>query len=182
MGKLSFDEFVEQEREKAESRKNSVNWEERKKFYLDQVDILFHDVQKFLREYQDIQITKEEVTIEEDYFGEYEVPVLHIQLYAKQATLIPAGTFLIGTPGRVDLVGDMEKKRIILTEKNESILQGTSISCSWLDEGQKLEEIKKQEPEGRQLVWKVIIDLPRMQLIDLNKDNFLNSLQEVLDA
>ncbi|MCL2624006.1 MAG: hypothetical protein FWD31_10110, partial [Planctomycetaceae bacterium] len=120
--------------------------------------------------------------IEEEIIGEYEVPVLNIHLYDKHAALIPAGTNMIGTPGRVDLVGNFETKRMILTGMNESRPQGaTAFSCSWLDD-EKLTEIKNQEPQGREYVWKIITDPPKIRFIDLNEDNFLSSLQEILDA
>jgi len=183
MGKSSFKEFVEQKKIVAEDRKKSIDWEKRKKFYLDQVEMLYKDVEGFLSEFKEVTLERELEEIEEDIIGKYEVPVLHIRLYDKHAALMPAGTNMIGTPGRVDLVGYFETTRIILTGKNETRPQGaTAASCSWLDDDEKLEEIKNQEPQGRDYVWKIITDPPKIRFNDLNEDNFLNSLQEILDV
>jgi len=182
MSKTSFKEFVEQKKA-VEDLKKSIDWDKRKKFYLRQVEILFKNVKDYLSEFKEITFETTHEEIEEEIIGTYEVPVLHIHLYDKHAALTPAGTNLIGTPGRVDLVGDFETKRIILTGKKEIHPQGvTAASCSWLDEDEILEEIKSQESQGRDYVWKIITDPPKIRFMNLNEDNFLSLLQEVLDA
>jgi len=186
MSKTAFKEFVEQEREKTESWKNSIHWEGRKQSYLNRIEELLYNVEKFLGEFtesNDIQIKKRKKKIQEEFIGQYEVPVLRIQLFGKQAALIPVGTLIIGTPGRVDLVGPIETKRIILTDKDKDRPQPpVGYSCLWLEEDQKLAEIKAQESQEREFVWKIITDPPDIHYIELNKDSFLSSLQEVLDA
>jgi hypothetical protein len=185
MSKLSFKEFVEQERE-VETRKRSIDWEERKKFFLGRLEVLFQDVERFLHDFiesNDVQIIRKNKGIKEEYIGKYEVPVMRIKLYGKHATLIPVGTLMIGTPGRVDLVGTLESKRIILTGKDEYRPQPpVAFSCSWLDEDNKLDEIGTIDSRGPELVWKFITEPTKNRYIDLDKDSFLSLLQEVLDA
>jgi len=185
MSKTSFKEFVEQEKA-AEDRKNSIDWEEQRKLYLKRLETLFDDVKKFLREFTEsgsVQIKKKKVKIEEECIGEYEVPVLRIQIYGKYADLLPAGTNMLGTPGRVDVIGDIATIRLILADKNEDRPQ-IFASFSWAKKNSKRNQEKVEDGimRKRDYVWKIITDPPDIRYIDLNEDSFLSALQEVLDG
>jgi len=185
MSKSSFKDFVEKEKS-VDSRIKSIDWEERKNLYLDRLMTLFRDVKIFLRQFtksNDIQIKKGKIRIKEDYIGEYEVPVLRIQLYEKHATLVPVGTLMIGTPGCVDLVGEIETIRFALADKDEDHPQSrTAFSLIWLEEDDKNEEIRTQECRKCEYVWKIMTDPPYIRYLELNEDSFLSALQKVLDA
>jgi len=185
MSKTSFKAFIEKEKS-VDSRIKSINWEERKNLYLYRLKTLFRDVEVFLRQFtesNDIQIKKGKKRIEEDYIGKYEVPVLRIQLYEKYATLVPVGTLMIGTPGCVDLVGEIETIRFALADKNEDHPQPpTSFSLIWLEEDDKNEEIRTQDCRKCDYVWKIMTAPPYIRYLELNEDSFLSALQEVLDA
>jgi hypothetical protein len=186
MGKSSFKSFIEQKKAPG-SLNRSVDWEGRKNFYLIQLEALFKTIGNYLRDFiesKDVILETTFEEIEEENVGKYEIPVLHIRLCGMHAALVPAGTNMIGTPGRVDLVGNLESKRIILADKDESHPQATTaFSFSWLNEDNKKEELRTQEMHSdRQYVWKIITDPPKIRYIDLNEDNFLSTLQEILDA
>jgi len=143
MSKTAFKAFVEQEKE-AEIRKNSIDWDKQKKLYLKRLEMLFDQVKQFLHEFTEtgaIRIKTKNVTIEEECIGKYEVPVLRIHIYGKHADLVPAGTNMIGTPGRVDLIGDIATIRLILADKEESGPQILA-AFSWSKEGRKRVEEK----------------------------------------
>jgi len=184
MSKTSFKAFIEQEKA-VETRQRSIDWEEKKRTYLKRVDELFNEVRIYLREFvesKDIQIKETAETIEEEYIGEYEVPVLRIQLYGKHADLVPAGTNMIGTPGRVDLIGSFDTIRFILADKKEKspqIFAGTS----WMPEDRKRAREKEESiSRKRNYVWKIITDPPDIRYIELKEASFLSSLQKVLDG
>ena len=185
MSKTSFKEFIEQEKA-AEFRKNSIDWDEQKKLYLKRVEMLFDQVKKYLHEFTEtgaIQIKKMNETIEEECIGKYEVPILRIQIYGKSADLVPAGTNMIGTPGRVDLIGDIATIRLILADKDEA---GPQIfaAFSWSREDKKRVEEKAENwlLRKRDYVWKMITDPPDIRYVELNEDSFFEALQEVLDG
>ena len=183
MGKSSFREFVEREK-KIDLQVKEVNWEEKKQLYLSRVDDLYKNIEAFLREFIEskaVRIERNAVNIDEEYIGEYDVPVLDIYLYNKHAALIPAGTNMIGSPGRVDLVCDYDVRRIILADKNEDKPQ---IFRAISHTEEEKEQAKKRGEEWirrkRDYVWKFITDPPEIRYIDLTEDSFFNSLQEVL--
>ena len=185
MSKTLFKEFVEQKKA-VDTRIKSIDWLARKEFYLRQVEMLFKTVEEYLREFiesGDVQIETTLEKIEEDNLGEYLVPVLQIRLYGKQATLEPGGTNLIGTPGRVDLAGNFDSKRLVLAEKDESRPQaGVALPCSWMDEDEQDESASQDLCPACGYAWKFITDPPKVRYIELTEDSFLSALQEVLDA
>ena len=185
MSKLSFKEFIEKEKA-ADSRIKSFDWEGRKQFYLNQIDVLYKNVEDYLREYIDshdvtLETTHEE--IEEEIVGKYEVPVMNIYIYGKHAALVPAGTNMIGTPGRVDLVGGIEMRRILLADKNRKRPQ-LFAAVSWTKKQRKQLEKTTMEwlSQKYDFIWKFITDQPDIRFLEVNETSFLRSLQEVLDG
>jgi hypothetical protein len=184
MTKTAFKEFVKKEKA-VDSQQRSIDWEGKKLAYLKQVDTLFDEVRTYLHEFtksKEIHIEKRTTTIEEEYIGKYEAPVLHIRLYGRHADLVPVGTNIIGTPGRVDLRGNVESIRFILADKKEKCPQVfAGISWSPIDR----ERVKKKADEWsqrkRDYVWKMITDPPDIRYVELDEDNFLSLLQEVLN-
>lgn len=183
MGKTAFDEFIRQEKT-IDSENKNIDWKDKKDVYLSRVNALYKDIESFLSDYTesgDIRIEKGSTLIEEEYIGKYDAPVLHIHLYGKHADLIPAGTNMIGSPGRVDLLGDIETRRIILADENEkapAIFAAFSFTEEEKEQNaQKAEEWANRE---RNYVWKIITDPPKIHYIELTEDSFLSLLQEVL--
>ena len=185
MSKTSFKKFVEQEKA-VDSKQKSIDWEGKKRTYLKRLDKLFNDVEDYLREFTEsgaIRIEKRGITIDEEYIGEYDVPVLRIHLCGKRADLVPIGTNVVGTPGRIDLKGHFDTIRFILADKKEKSPQGFA-GISWLpmDKERVREKTEEWTQRKRNYVWKIITDPPDMRFIEMNEDSFLSALQEVLDA
>ena len=168
MSVSSFKEFVANRKTETDEVR-SIDWESRKVWYLKQVEELFKKIRGYLAEFKDdIQVTEGTETISEDFIGEYEVPILKINLYGKHASVVPAGINLIGTPGRVDLVSYVERVRIILGDKNRR--SPASIYRNLTEEDHALTDY----------VWKIITESPRRQYVEVEKECFLEALQEVL--
>jgi len=184
MSKTSFKKFVEQEKA-VDSKQRNIDWEGKKRTYLQRVGALFDEIRAYLQEFvesEDLQIKESTETIDEEYIGEYEVPVLRIQLFDKHADLVPAGTRIIGSPGRVDLVGDFDKKSFILADREEDRPQIFS-GFSWHSNGKRVKKkADKETRRKRHYVWKLLTDPPKMRYVELDEDIFLSSLQEVLDG
>jgi hypothetical protein len=183
VSKTTFKKFIERERT-VESRQRNIDWVKKKQLFLKRVDALFADVEKFLKEFtESIRLEKVVTKIDEDYVGEYESPALRIHLYGKRADLVPVGTNVIGTPGRVDLRGRFDTIRLILVDKNEKSPQVfAGISWAPMDQERVREEAEEWMQKERNYVWKIITDPPDVQYIELKEDSFLKALQEVLDG
>ena len=185
MSKTAFKEFIERERTVVARQKN-IDWEKRKHLFLKRVNVLFDDVENFLQEFTDskaVRLEKDVTKIDEEYVGEYEAPVLRIHIYGKHADLMPVGTNVIGTPGRVDLKGRFDAIRLILADKKEKSPQSfAGISWAPMDKERVREKAEEWMQRKRHYVWKIITDPPDIEYIELDEDNFLSALQEVIDG
>ena len=167
-------------------REEVLTGEGKKRTYLKQLEKLYKYVETFLREFTEsgaIRIEKKDVTIDEEYIGEYEAPGWRIYLYGKHADLLPVGANIIGTPGRVDLICNYDAIRIILADKKEKRPQ-VFAGISGMPEDRKRVRERAEEwiQQNRHYVWKFITEPPDIRYIELNEDSFLSALQEVLDG
>jgi hypothetical protein len=182
MSKAAFKEFIEKGIEEYSHKKEEIDWVGRKDKYLDQVKQLYEQVRFYLKEFSDaVQLSEEFIKVNEKYIGDYDATMLKIDVLGKQALLVPVGTNIVGTPGRVDLKSYLGKKRIILADqkiKKPNIFFATAFN----EEDKK--RIEKQAEEwatrSRKYVWKIITDPPDIRYIDLDEEHFLGALQEVL--
>ena len=172
MKHTQFDEFIEQE---VQEKSKPIDWETKKVEYLGHIKTLFGDVREWLKEYtQNNKITIEDaiIRIDEEIIGVYEVPKLKITIGSKIAELIPIGTNLIGTKGRVDLVGDRRKSKFILADRSA---KGFTTQSSGNNK-------PKKPTSNINWVWKITSNPPQIVYTELNKDSFLKCLMEVLNG
>ena len=185
MSKTAFKEFIEKEKA-IDAENRSFDWEGKKQAYLRYLDKFFADVEKYLHEYitsKTLRIEKNVTTIEEEYIDKYEVPTWRIYLYSKHVDLVPVGTNIVGSPGRVDLRGVIKSVRFILADKKEKSPQ-VFVGISWapIDKKQMQKNGEEWIRRKRDYVWKIITDPPDIRFLDFNEDRFLSLLQEVLDG
>ena len=185
MSKTAFKEFIEKEKA-IDAENRSFDWEGKKQAYLRYLDKFFADVEKYLHEYitsKTLRIEKNVTTIEEEYIDKYEVPTWRIYLYSKHVDLVPVGTNIVGSPGRVDLRGVIKSVRFILADKKEKSPQSfAGISWAPMDKERVREKAEEWMQRKRHYVWKIITDPPDIEYIELDEDNFLSALQEVIDG
>jgi CRISPR/Cas system-associated protein Cas5 (RAMP superfamily) len=181
MSKTAFKEFIEKGIEEY-THKKEIDWVGRKDKYLNKVKQLYGQVRSYLKEFSDtVQLSDEVVKVNEKYIGDYDAPGLKIDVLGKQASLIPVGTNIVGTPGRVDLKSYWGTKRIILADQKT---QKPNIYFTTAFNAEDKKRIEKQTEEratrSRKYIWKIITDPPNIRYIELDEEHFLGALQEVL--
>lgn len=177
MSKTAFKEFIKKGIEEHTHQKE-FDWVGRKNKYLDRVKQLYEQIRSYLKEFSDtVQLSEEIVIVNEKYVGNYEAPLLKIDILGKQASLVPIGTNIIGTPGRVDLKSYLETKRIILVDQTA---KEPKIFAAITFNKEDKKRIGKRITRPRNYVWKIITDPPNIRYIELDEEHFLGALQEVL--
>lgn len=175
MGPGSFDDFVQREIDAArKAGKGSIDWEAEKKQWLRSLDDLYLRVHAFLRQYIDagqIATRMETIEINEEHLGLYTVPSMTIIIGAKKVTLEPVGTVLVGSRGRVDVVGSLARGQLILVESGSvaQLLPSTGLG--------KSQAGAKKLTEGR-WTWKVVV----RDTVDLTKETFLALLLQIANG
>ena len=184
MGKQQFEDFLKQEHDKAQTPKFDPT--QRIKEWLELINNLFGNVQDWLKDYTSkgqVQLEVKNSQHFEERLGGYEAPEMSIKINNKIATLIPIGTIMIGTRGRIDLVGHKGTIRFILADKNATKPR-IEVKVYTSDEDRKRQEAEeKNKPKPTiELVWKIATNPPNIEYITLNQETFLQCLLEVVNG
>lgn len=103
----SFEEFLQ--KKKQEEENNKINWDERKSTWLKSIDQLYANIKEWLKTFEEkgfIQIKdNKEISLNEEYIGQYQTRRLDIYLGNDIISLTPKGTLIIGSYGRIDMRG-----------------------------------------------------------------------------
>ena len=100
-----FDKFLASQ--KADKAAHG-NLSDRKAQWLGKIDTLYSLVNGLLEPYSSkgtLAISRSVADIREEPLGSYQVPSLKVDLGGSSVRFVPIGTMLLGSPGRIDLVG-----------------------------------------------------------------------------
>lgn len=183
MGKKEFDTFLKNEESKKEP---AVDREAERIWWIKQLGVLFSEIKGWLKEYietKKINLEIQEIEIFEAALGTYTVQEITIKIGNKVVKLTPIGTILIGTKGRVDMVGKTGTVRFILADK-KAVEPKIEFGIFPTDEAKKKhqEAQRKKERTETDWVWKISSSPPKIKYTDLNQDIFLEHLMEVCNG
>ena len=97
---------------------NEIDWNERRRQWLDAVDRLYHKVtDELLAEsiaQRLVTVSHAEREIKEEFIGTYRVPELVLDIGGETVRFSPKGRNIIGAKGRVDLIGELDAMTLVL--------------------------------------------------------------------
>jgi hypothetical protein len=173
-----FTEFVrKQQPREATNGEPPVDWDKERIDWLTRLDELYEKISEFLDSFIEggaIRLAYSGIELTEENIGSYMARELHIEIGKQIVTLRPIGTMLIGTKGRVDILGSAGTSRFILADKDtRSARDLIHITIGTPPPGPK--------PAKKQInwVWKIVSAPPAVQFTDLNKDTLFQVLMEV---
>ena len=178
MSKKEFDEFISKQVNTKLDEK-SIDWDAQRDEWLEYLSQFYKKVEGLLEEYLKdgkVILNYTEKTIFEEYIGSYSVQALNIELGSHKLKLEPIGTNLIGSKGRVDLIGANGKVKFVLVNQNSS---GPNIKVNVWIEGEEPPE-KDEDPKIIEWDWKIATSPPRIKYINFEQDTFLEALMEVV--
>jgi hypothetical protein len=109
-----FDKFLADQKQ---GKQKYGNLSERKEQWLSKIDVLYGQVTDLLRDYLAhgrMELKRSTTELREEHLGAYQAPTMTINLGASSVQFVPIGTMLLGSPGRVDLVGIRSSVRFVL--------------------------------------------------------------------
>jgi hypothetical protein len=182
MGNNSFDEFVRREQQAAKvTGEKPVDWQAEKAAWLQHLEELFTQVNGYLKPYVDagqVAIDYQTIDLNEDYIGRYSAKEMIITVGSKTIKLEPIGTFIVGSKGRVEVAGPLARAQLLLLDsrvRSMSQLIHVSVSVN----GGLPSPPSHEPPSDIKWVWKIVTRPPRREIIEFNKDSFLNVLVEI---
>lgn len=160
-----FAEFVKRQQVSLNGE-TDVDWAKEREEWLDHLATLYQSIELFLKDYLDqgaIRISYRAIDLNEEEIGHYTAREMMIQIGRQQVTLIPIGTMLIGTKGRVDVEGTAGRGRLVLKDKRSTRPE--------IHKGKVIE-----------WVWKISTPPPSISYLDLTKESFFDLLMEVTNG
>jgi hypothetical protein len=185
MPKTSFDEFVRREQQAATSlNETPIDWLGEKNDWLQHLNELFTRVTGFLHEYVtagQVAIDYGQIELNEDNIGPYAAPTMIVKIGRKTITLEPVGTLLIGSKGRVDVVGPLGRVQLLLLDSEvRSLSDLIHVSVS-IEGGPPSPPGSKRRAEIK-WVWRIVTRPPTTAILEVNRDNFLSLLTELANG
>lgn len=188
MASTALREFVRQQYEKTpKTPQKEIDWDGRRSAWIAQVESLIDRIKQWLTPLRNEKLldwVEGKTTLEEAFIGRYEVPWLEILIGRQRARLIPKGSLVVGSFGRVDLEGSMGKLLLILSDTGKyfkvvvrvAVGDSSSLQEEEIADGEELssaEIIKKSQ-------WYVVYPDNREELTSFTEDAFSDALQRVL--
>jgi hypothetical protein len=181
MTKDEFEKVLEQ-KARASTETPPIDWEARKRDWLEKLNSFYLTVEGYLAQFQKsgkVKLEKVKVPLKEDHIGEYQADSMTIFLGSDKVTLVPVGTLLFGARGRVDMTGDGGTVKFILTGKNSN---GIKISVTISGENRQPREALPPPVAPEEFVWKIATPPPKVRFIDLQEETFFSALTEVVNG
>jgi hypothetical protein len=169
MSKKDLENFLSQQMENTKA-KGEFDWLSRRNEWLCYIEQFYDNVLKWLSSYIEqgkIQVTRKNITLNEDNIGSYNTEKLILKLANREITLTPIGTVLIGSKGRIDMSSSAGEVKFVLVEKDS---KGINTQTT---------EKSANPPEWK---WKISTTPPLIKFIELNEDSFSDALMEVLNV
>jgi hypothetical protein len=176
-----FDAFVKRQRAEA-GGSNGHDWAKERDEWLGYLNHLYKVTESFLDEYikkGDITVEYRKIDLNEENIGTYKADQMILGIGRQAITLTPVGTLLIGTKGRVDIVGGAGRTRLILADSKSS---GPRIKVAISMAGKSAPPAPESGPQEIDWVWKIATSPPSVRYIELTRESLFQALMEVANG
>lgn len=181
MSKATFEQFLNDNASKKQKEEEKFNPEKEKQEWLGFIEIFYDQIKNWLKPFIDdgrMSINFVPKNITEEYIGTYSVENMDVMFVGQKLTFEPIGTLLIGTKGRIDLIGPKGSVQFILVDQDSTELKVRVSIRSASDPAPEEEPSKKIE-----WTWKIIERTSsRIKYIDFSEDNFFDALMGLVNG
>jgi hypothetical protein len=175
-----FDELVKSEQ--TALKESPFDLADEKARWLRNLEGLYGEVQRFLKPYVDLNqvaVRFEEIELTEEQLGTYSANRMVITIGRKTILLQPIGTFLIGSRGRVDVVGTSGTAQLLLL--SAKIKKLSDLIRVTVHMGNQMPPTPEPtlDPSNIEWTWRLLGKPPERKIIELTEDTFLDMLTEI---
>jgi hypothetical protein len=159
-----------------------VEWANIRRQWLEDLDELYAKIGDFLQEYVaagSIHYSFTEITLTEEDLGSYQVRRMDIDIGREHISLEPIATLLIGSRGRVDVVGSAGRAQ--LSRVNENAKGPGDLVRITVGRKGAIPELSR-ETTPISWVWRIVHRDGRVRFVELSKESFFSLLMEVAGA
>jgi hypothetical protein len=178
--KSEFDAFVKRQQQSAAS--TGADWSFELEHWLRYLDELYGKIEELLQDYiasGAITASYREIPMNEESIGSYTARQMTLKIGPQEISLRPIGTLLIGTKGRVDVVGPSGRTRFLLVNNKAS---RPNIRMATGGEGQQNVPPPEDPPRPITWTWKIATSPPGIEYIELTQESLFRALMEVANG
>jgi len=177
MSSSDFADFVKRQSER--SNEPEIDWEKTKDEWLQRLSELYKSVEGYLKDFTEsgqIKIQSVPIYLSEEKLGTYSASKVTIDIGAQHVELVPVGTLLIGSAGRVDMKGPRRTVRIVLADRDSD---APRVAFRVFDPSKP-----QTAPAERKVnwTWKLVSEQPQIRYLPLTEEGFKAALLDVADA
>ena len=141
-----LDDFFKTKKKKSGE---DIDWDKKRDEWIKDIDALYKDIKKYmgtlLRD-KTVSLSRSEKIIVEEYLGEYSVVELTLYVGDERVVFSPKGRNIVGASGRVDMIGEMGRKTLVVQPERRWSIVATRIpklNVVPLDENTLLDALKE---------------------------------------
>jgi hypothetical protein len=115
----TLEDFLRENKNSPDFGEIQAKWDEQKNRWLIELRQLFRTIEGWLDGLKDtgpVTYSEMEETINEEYLGNYKVPIMFVTFVDKRVVIRPIGTKIFGGLGRVDILGPNGKRTLVMKE------------------------------------------------------------------
>ena len=102
-----------------------------------------------------------------------------LKIGGQEIVLTPVGTLLIGSKGRVDVIGPAGRTRLILVDREAS---APTIKVSVHIGGKPQAAAKEPLHKKINWAWKIVTTPPAVRFLELTQESFFRALMEIANG
>jgi len=176
-----FDEFVK--RQQGGVAAAEIDWERQRDEWLAQLASLYSKIESFLTKYVSsgqIRYEYRSIRLNEENIGSYVAKQMVLRIGRQQVDLVPIGTLLIGSKGRVDVIGPAGKALILLVDSKVS--DPRALIHVTVSVGGKLPPSPSKPTQEIEWAWKIVTRPPERKFIEITQQSFFDLILEVANG
>ena len=177
MTHTTFDEFIAEQT--AKSDETRIDRDKELKEWDQQLDRFYETVESFLCPYireGKVQLRYGKKQLHEQILGSYQARSLVLEIGSNKIDFNPIGRFLIGSKGRIDMIGNYGTVKFVLVPESAS---GLKINVQILEENEDPPLPKKHLDPVTRWNWKIATPPPNIKYVELQEESFKNAIMEV---
>lgn len=120
MDSKDFDEFVKRQQDGTSVAAVEIDWKKERDQWLAHLGRLYSKIESFLAKYVSsgqIRYEYRSIDLNEENIGSYTAKQMVLRIGRQEVDLVPIGTLLIGSKGRVDVRGPAGTAQILLVDR-----------------------------------------------------------------
>jgi hypothetical protein len=186
MTKKDFDAFVKSQA--TQSGTEQVDWAKERDEWIGYLNRLYALIESLLESYRsagEVQFEYRQISLNEPNIGSYFAKQMVLKFGRQEITFTPIGTLLIGTKGRVDVVGPAGGARLLLLNKkatSASSLIRVTVSVGGKSHPPEPHPPESQPTEPIEWTWKIASPPPQLKFIELTEETFFDMILAVVNA